>query len=134
MKPLPGEFQQRKVTFGLMSLAVGCKVLRAASEDGMAGQQGMAHISQYSHPDLPLAQVGDFAGDPLKEERFRALQLCMKIQSLQDLRAESPLEHGATLEVQGRALGEGAPGGEKHMLGKIQAGKPHFPRVNMPRK
>lgn len=58
----------------------------------------------------------------------------MKIQSLQDLRAESPLEHGATLEVQGRALGEGAPGRGKHMLGKIQAGKPHFPRANMPRK
>lgn len=73
VKPLPGEFKQRKVTFGLMSLAAGCKVLGAASEDGVAGEQGMARIPQYSHPDLPLAQVRDFAGDPVKEERDSGL-------------------------------------------------------------
>ena len=75
-------------------------------------------------------QVRDFAVAPVKEERFRALQLCVKVwgacKSCLHRAPRSMVPCSSWRCRAGRSV-KGHPGRGKHVLGKIQAGKPFFP-------
>jgi len=85
----------------------------------------MPCIPRYSHPDLQLSQARDFAGAPVKEERSRALQLCMKIRGPARPACIEPLgprcraaAGGAGQDTQRRGtLAEGSTCWERHRLG-----------------
>lgn len=72
---MPGEFQERKVTFGLTSLAAGCKVPGAASEAVAPAALGCWCGRRAQDAFIPpvFPQVRGFAGAPVKEERSRPL-------------------------------------------------------------